>query len=193
MPWVLPGDGGPVKVIVDLVPGKEPKKELVKDPDTGDYILSIPEEKKGKVSFTITTNPSPKDNPDIVSFEIALVNIDDFSEVGIVKKAKVGTNKRSSRKLSLNIPNGMFDDGEYLLRVRALDENGIVLDMKKEFKEERVQAAWLDAKEENPNLQMEQYRLEQHVAYCNESDVFTIDNTGEAGGEGEVDKRANHF
>ena len=190
MPWVLPGDGGPVKVVVDLVPGKEPKKELVKDPDTGDYILSIPEDKKGKVSFSITTTPSPKDNPDIVSFEIALVNIDDFSEVGIVKKAKVGTNKRASRKLSLNIPNGMFDDGEYLLRVRALDENGIVLDMKKEFKEERVQAAWLDAKEENPNLQMEQYRLEQHVAYCNESDVFTIDNTGEAGGEGEVDKRA---
>lgn len=152
MPWVLPGDGGPVKVVVDLVPGKEPKKELVKDPDTGDYILSIPEDKKGKVSFTITTTPSPKDNPDIVSFEIALVNIDDFSEVGIVKKAKVGTNKRASRKLSLNIPNGMFDDGEYLLRVRALDENGIVLDMKKEFKEERVQAAWLDAKEENPNL-----------------------------------------
>lgn len=190
MPWVLPGDGGPVKVVVDIVPGKEPKKELVKDPDTGDYILSIPEDKKGKVSFTITTTPSPKDNPDIVSFEIALVNIDDFSEVGIVKKAKVGTNKRASRKLSLNIPNGMFDDGEYLLRVRALDENGIVLDMKKEFKEERVQAAWLDAKEKNPNLQMEQYRLEQHVAYCNESEVFTIDNTGEEGGEGEVDKRA---
>ena len=190
MPWVLPGDGGPVKVIVDIIPGKEPKKELVKDPDTRDYILSIPEDKKGKISFTITTTPSPKDNPDIVSFEISLVNIDDFSEVGIVKKAKVGTNKRSSRKLSLNIPNGMFDDGEYLLRVRALDENGIVLDMKKEFKEERVQAAWFDAKENNPNLRMEQYRLEQHVAYCNESEVFTIDNTGEAGGEGEVDKRA---
>lgn len=190
MPWVLPGDGGPVKVEVDLVPGKEPKKELVKDPDTGDYILSIPEDKKGKVSFTITTMPSPKDNPDIVSFEIALVNIDDFSEVGIVKKAKVGTNKRASRKLSLNIPNGMFDDGEYLLRVRALDENGIVLDMKKEFKEECVQAAWLDAKEQNPHLQMEQYRLEQHVAYCNESDVFTIDNSGEAIDGGEVDKRA---
>ena len=65
-----------------------------------------------------------------------------------------------------------------------------MMGMKKEFQEERVQAAWLDAKEENPNLQMEQYRLEQHVAYCNESDVFTIDNTGEAGGEGEVDKRA---
>lgn len=190
MPWVLPGDGGPVKVVVDLDLGKDPKKELVRDPETGDFVLSIPNEKKSKVKFTITTDPSPKDNPDICSFEIALVNIDDFTEVGILKKAKVGTNKRASRKLSYNIPNGMFDDGEYMLRVRALDENGIVLDMKKEFKEARVQAAWQEASEQNPNLQIEQYRLENHVAYCNESDVFTIDNTGDIEFEGEVDKRA---
>lgn len=190
MPWVLPGDSDPVKVNVDLVLGNDPKKELVRDSETGDFILSIPENKKGKVRFTITTNPAPKDDPDIFSFEIALVNIDDFTEVGIVKKAKVGTNKRAKRTLSLNIPNGMFDDGEYMLRVRAMDENGIVLDTKKEFKEARVQAAWLEASEQNSNLQIEQYRLEHHVAYCNESDVFTIDNTGEVVGEGEVDKRA---
>ncbi len=190
MPWVLPGDGGPVKVVVDLDLGKDPKKELVRDPATGDFILSIASEKKGKVKFTITTDPSPKDNPDICSFEIALVNIDDFSEVGILKKAKVGTNKRASRKLSYNIPNGMFDDGEYMLRVRALDANGIVLDMKKEFKEARVQAAWQEVSKQNPSMQMEQYRLENHVAYCNESDVFTIDNSGgDVETEG-VDKRA---
>lgn len=35
---------------------------------------------------------------------------------------------------------------------------------------------------------MEQYRLEQHVAYCNESESFTI-TTGEIVSEGEVDKR----
>lgn len=190
MPWVLPGDGGPVKVVVDLDLGKDPKKELVRDPATGDFILSIASEKKGKVKFTITTDPSPKDNPDICSFEIALVNIDDFSEVGVLKKAKVGTNKRASRKLSYNIPNGMFDDGEYMLRVRALDANGIVLDMKKEFKEARVQAAWQEVSTQNPSLQMEQYRLDNHVAYCNESDVFTIDNSGEVIGTEGVDKRS---
>ena len=81
LPWLTSGDGGPVKITADIVPGKEPQKELVRDED-GNYILSIPPEKKGKVSFTITTDPSPKDNPDIVSFEIALVNIDDFSEIG---------------------------------------------------------------------------------------------------------------
>ena len=189
LPWIdKDNESKPVKVKVDIVIGKDPKKELVRDADTGSLLLAIPQNKKGKVSFTITTDPSPKDNPDIFSFEIALVNIDDFSEVGVVKKSKVGTNKRASRKLSLNIASGMFEEGEYVLRVRALDENGIVLDTLKEFKEERVQASWLDAKEKNPNLQMEQYRLEQHVTYCNESESFTI-TTDEYSGEGEVGKR----
>ena len=52
-----------------------------------------------------------------------------------------------------------------------------------------VQAAWEEAKEKNPNLQMEQYRLEHHVAYCNESAVFTIVNDGDVP-EGQIDKRA---
>lgn len=189
LPWII-GTGSSVKVCVDLAPGKDAKKELIRE-DNGNYILSIQTEKKGKISFSIVTDPSPKDNPDIYSFEIALVDIDDFTEVGIIKKAKVGTNKRASRKMSVNIPNGMFEDGEYMLRVRALDENNIVLDTQKEFKEERVQASWLDAKEKDPNLQMEQYRLEKHVAYCNESDVFTIDNTGDTvETDGTVDKRS---
>lgn len=174
LPWIDKGEDRPVKLTVEIVPGKDPKKELVRDFETGALILGIPQDKKGKVSFIITTDPSPKDYPDIVSFEIALVNIEDFTEVGVVKKAKVGTNKRASRKLSLNIAHSMFEEGEYMLRVRALDDNGIVLDSIKEFKEERIQAAWLDAKEQNPKLQMEQYRLEQHVAYCNESESFTI-------------------
>ncbi|BDW76390.1 hypothetical protein BFINE_21850 [Bacteroides finegoldii DSM 17565] len=188
IPWLETGSSGPVKVMVDLNTGKDSKKELVRD-DEGNFVLNIITEKKSKVSFTITTDPAPKDNPAIVSFEIALVDISDFSEVGVIKKAKVGTNKRASRKMSVNIADGMFDEGDYLLRVRALDENGIVLEQKKEFKEDMVQAAWEEAKEKNPNLQMEQYRLEHHVAYCNESAVFTIVNDGDVP-EGQIDKRA---
>ena len=190
LPWLISGDGGPVKIVADIVPGKEPFKELVRE-DDGNYVLNILPDKKSKISFTIFTDPSPKDNPDIVSFEIAIVNIDDFTEMGVIKKAKVGTNKRASRKLSVNIANGMFEDGEYMLRVRALDENGIVLENKKEFKEERVQAAWLDAHNQNPNLAMEQFRLENHVAYCNETAVFTIQNDpDDVYVDTKVDKRA---
>lgn len=196
MPWIVAGEGTAVKISTEIIPGKDPKKELVKEKD-GSLTLSILPEKKGKISFTITTNPTPKDNPDIVSFEIVMVKVDDeYNEVAVVKKAKVGTNKRASRKLSVNIANGLFDDGEYVLRVRALDANGIVLDMKREFKEERVQEAWEEAKRLNPELQMEQYRLEHGYAYTNESSMFTIDNTGEeVDTEGGVNKRTkvNNF
>lgn len=191
MPWLEINDGGPVKIVVDLAPGKDPHKELVKA-DDGSFILNVAPEKKGKVSFTITTDPSPKDNPDIYYFEISLVSIEDFSDAKVLKRAKVGTNKRAKRKLSVTIQGGTFDDGEYMIRVRALDENGIVLEDKKEFKEERVQAAWLDAHQANPDLPMEQYRIENHVAYCNESAVFTIstdpDTVIEDGNN--IDKRA---
>lgn len=73
--------------MVDLNTGKDSKKELVKD-EEGNFVLNILSEKKSKVSFTITTDPAPKDNPAIVSFEIALVDIDDFSEVGVIKKPR---------------------------------------------------------------------------------------------------------
>lgn len=191
MPWLNLGNGGAVKVMVDVVPGNDPRKELVRD-DTGILILSIQPESKGKVAMTITTDPSPKDNPDIFSFEIALVSLEDFQEVDIVKKAKVGsTNKKATRRLTLNVANGMFESGDYFIRVRAMDKNGIVLDSKKEFKEEQVQTAWEDAHKENPDLQMEQFRLEHQVAYCNESASFYIDNDGDAIDiDGEVDKRA---
>lgn len=190
MPWLKSGQDTAVKIFAEIVPGKDPKKELVKE-DNGSLILSIPPEKKGKITLTILTDPSPKDNPDIVYFEISLVDTEEYNEVAVLKKAKVGTNKRALRKLSVNIANSLVEDGDYLLRVRALDANGIVLDMKKSFKEERVQEAWLAAKAANPDLSMEQFRQENSVAYTNESAIFTIDNTGEdVITDGSVDKRA---
>ena len=188
IPWII-SDSSPVKIEVNLVPEKEAKKGIVKD-NEGNWVLNTVKDKKSKIPFTITTDPSPKDNPSIYAFEIALINIEDFSEVGVIKKALVGTNKKAHRKLSVNIQSEMFDEGVYMLRVRALDENGILLDSKKEFKEERVQAAWLDAKEKDPNLQIEQYRLENHVAYCNESEAFTITEDEDDTTDTAPDKRA---
>jgi len=177
-----------VKVMCELAPGKDAKKELVKDED-GKFIVKIPIDKKCKVAFTITTDPAPKDDPDICFFEIALVRLEDFGEEGIIKKTKVGTNKRATRKLSVNISNEMFPDGEYMIRVRALDSNSIVRDMQVEFKEDNIQQAWIEDKKKNPNLIMEAYRIEHKVAYCNETAVFTICNNTEGPRDGQPDKR----
>lgn len=183
---------GAIHIRVSIQPGKDAKKELVKT-EEGSYKLSILPNKKGKISFKVITDPSPKDDPDIVAFQIAIIRVDDFSEWGELKKVKVGHNKNASRRMSYSMPYQMLDDGEYMLRVRALDENGMPRDMKKEFREESVQASWLDAKKQNPDLDIEQYRMENHVAYSNESEEFTVvsisdDDTIDTSAS--VDKRA---
>jgi hypothetical protein len=33
--------------MVDIVPGKDPKKEMVRHADTGSLVLAIPQDKKG--------------------------------------------------------------------------------------------------------------------------------------------------
>ncbi len=192
MPWIDKTSGQNVRIDLDIIEGKDPKKELVRN-TSGDLVLSIPQSKKGKVSFKITTDPSPKDNPDIFAFEIAVVRVEDFSEAGVLKKAKVNSNKNASRRLSLNIENGMFEDGEYMLRARALDENGIVLDAENEFKSPNVESAYQEAKKTDSALSREHFRMEQHTAFCNESEVFSIDNSGVIDDDetdpGNIDKR----
>ena len=76
------GDIKEVIVYTEIVPGKDPKRELVTD-DQGNYILALHTGKKSKVSFRVTVNPSPKENLDIAYFEVYLVALDGFSEVGV--------------------------------------------------------------------------------------------------------------
>ena len=171
------GDIKEVIVYTEIVPGKDPKKELVTD-DQGNYILSLHAGKKSKVSFRVTVNPSPKENLDIAYFEVYLVALDGFSEVGVLKKVKL-TNRNATRKLSVNFEKDKFENGEYLIRVHAFDADGIILDMNNPFKEASVQELWKQASKENPNLTPEQFRMENMVLFCNESTPFTIDNDGE--------------
>ena len=99
-----------VKVMADIIPGVDPRKELVKN-QQGDLVLNIPMEKKGKVSIAILCDPAPKDNPDIDAFVISLISRDDFTYLDSIKKCKVTTNKNARRKVSVNIPNGAYEDG----------------------------------------------------------------------------------
>ena len=171
------GDIKEVIVYTEIVPGKDPKKELVTD-EQGNYILALHTGKKSKVSFRVTVNPSPKENLDIAYYEVYLVTLDGFSEVGVLKKVKL-TNRNASRKLSVNFEKDKFENGEYLIRVHAFDADGIILDANNPFKEAAVQEQWKQASKDNPNLTPEQFRLENMVLFSNESAPFTIDNDGE--------------
>jgi len=178
-----------VKVFADIVPGVDPRKELVKD-QQGNYVLNIPQDKKGKISLKITSDPSPKDNPDIDAFVVSLISTDDFSELGVIRKFKVNTNKNATRKISVNIPNGAYEDGEYILSVHVVNEGGIVLDTDNPFKQESVEERWQEEKKANPELQKEQFRQMHNVAYSNESIVFTLANNGEVPDGTDLGRRA---
>ena len=167
-----------VKIMADIVPGVDPRKELVKN-QQGDLVLNIPPEKKGKVPVAILCDPAPKDNPDIDAFVISIISRDDFTDLGTIMKCKVSTNKNARRKVSVNIPNGAFEDGEYLISVHAVNADGIILDTDNPFKEDAVEEKWQEASAADSTLQKEQFRQTYSVAYSNESIVFTLQNNGE--------------
>lgn len=178
-----------VIVMAEIVPGKDHKKELVTD-EQGNYILSLHDSKKSKVSFRVTVTPSPKENLDIAFFKVFLYSLDGFSEVGQLKKVKI-TNRNATRKLSVNLEKDKFDDGDYFICVHAYDADDIILDTANPFKEPAIQEQWIKASQENPNLTPEQFRLENMVLFCNETMPFTIDNNGEEPPTGgDIDKRA---
>ena len=178
-----------VKVMADIIPGVDPRKELVKN-QQGDLVLNIPMEKKGKVSIAILCDPAPKDNPDIDAFVISLISRDDFTCLNSIKKCKVTTNKNARRKVSVNIPNGAYEDGEYLIGVHAVDADGIILDKDNPFKTDAIEEKWQEEKADDPNLQKEQFRQSNSVAYSNESMVFTLQNNGEEYEGSELGRRA---
>ena len=189
--WPLPEGiiNPPTEVVIEteIIPGFDPKKELVTD-SQGNYVLAFldPSIKKEKVSFRVTVTPSPKENLSIAYFEIALLSLDGFEEQGILKKVKL-TNRNATRKLSVTISNGEFEDGDYLIRVHAFDADGIILDTDNPFKETNIQDQWLQSQAGNPGLTKEQFRLENKVLFSNESTPFTIDsNPGDDFGGGDV-------
>ena len=126
-----------VKVYADLTPGKKDGEELIKDP-SGNLVLNIKDgKKKGKISFTVIVDPGPAQNPDIMAFEICLIRREDFTLVDSLKKAKLGANRKSAkRKMSVNIENEAYESGDYMLRINAIDENDVVLNVDNDFKDE---------------------------------------------------------
>ena len=183
-----------VKVYADLTPGKKDGEELIKDP-SGNLVLNIKDgKKKGKISFTVVVDPAPAQNPDIMAFEICLIRREDFTLVDTLKKTKLGSNRKSAkRKMSVNIENEAYESGDYMLRVNAIDENDVVLNIDNDFKDEEKQSKWEEEKAEDPNKSKEQFRLDNQAAYCNETVVFTINyavSSDELEESEEVEKRA---
>ena len=164
-----------VVVTAEIVPGKNPDKELVKD-TSGDLIMQIPNGKKSKLKVKITFNPSPAQLPLLEKYLIQLVNQDGYQVVeDCLKMAKINS-KNSSKTVTIPINYDAFDDGQYFLRVHALDGQGLQLDKDNPFKPDSIQALWEMEHEQNPDLPKEQFHTQGQYLTTNETTYFTIKN-----------------
>lgn len=170
-----------VTVNAELIPGKDPEKELVKDVRE-DYILQIKPNKKGKVKLKMTFTPSPKDLPELQRYQVQLISTDGNVVRDELRNAKVNTTSKS-KTVTLSLPYGAYEDGSYFLRVHALDADGVTLDKDNPFKSDSVQAQWEEIMRQNSadseseiRTRKEQFQIENGVLQSNETTFFTIKN-----------------
>lgn len=177
-----------VIVTAELVPGKDPEKELVRD-TSGDYVMVIPYNKKSKVKVKITFDPTPEDLPELKKYAVEIFNYEGFEYLDTIRLANINSKGRS-KTISLNINNLAFDDGTYFLRVHALDTDGLRLDNDNPFKMPSVQEEWEEFLKQHPDGNKEdlrkQFQKEHSVMTVNETTTFTIQNLEEGGEPGEI-------
>lgn len=170
-----------VVVTAELVPGKDPEKELVRDV-SGDYIMQIPHGKKSKVKVKITFEPTPEEMPEMKKYAVEIFNYEGFEYLDTIRQANINS-KSKSKTITLNINNAAFDDGTYFLRVHALDADGLILDNDNPFKVTSVQEEWEEFLKLHPDGNKEelrkQFQREHSVMTVNETMTFTIKNLTE--------------
>ena len=116
-----------VTVYAEVVPGKDREKELVQTSEYG-LVLNLLPKKKAKIKLSVASSPAPKDCPDIVAFQILIVNRENYSVATMIRKFKLTTNRNRSRTITVNIPYKSLEDGNYLLAVHDFITDEMVLD-----------------------------------------------------------------
>ena len=167
-----------VTVFAEVIPGKDREKELVQTNEYG-LVLNLQPKKKSKIKLTVSSSPAPKDCLDIVSFQILIVNREDYSVVSMIRKFKLTTNRNKSRNISVNIPYGSLESGNYYLAVHALNPDDLVLDTDNPFKSKEDELRWQEAQKDDSTLTRENYRLQtpqKTMAFTNETSTFFVNN-----------------
>lgn len=193
--WDVPDLTHPTQNIIvwaQLMPGKDPSKELVKDVN-GDYVLQIKPNKKSKLKIKMTFSASTAEVPELQKYQVLLMTTDGYVVRDELRTGKLNIAGRS-KSISLNIPYGNYDDGNYFIRVHALDANGVQLDNDNPFASESVQAQWEEylattapnATPEKVAALKEQFQQNHNVLLSDDTTFFTIKNA-EADDDNEVE------
>lgn len=164
-----------VTVYAEVIPGKDREKELVQTNEFG-LVLNMLPNKKAKIKLSVASVPAPKDCPDLISFQILIVNRDNY--VGtVIRKFKLTTNRNKSRTITVNVPYKSLESGNYFLAVHALNPDDLVLDTDNPFKSEEEERRWQEAQKADSTLTRDNFRLQNpqtYMPFTNETSTFFV-------------------
>ena len=146
--WPIPDlDFTHIKLITDEIKSTDLKVE------EGTNVLYAKEVKIAKLKVRFHTNPNPKDIKDLKYFRIILmaVNGSNGEEITVLRKVKNSNSNRPYRDVTLELNPNIIEEGSYFLKVLAEDEHANMLNADDEFRDSKIQRAWEEAKNADPD------------------------------------------
>ena len=158
----------------------------------GDKTLSLRQGQTATLKLRLTMTPPPKDFPELKMFRVMLVSTDGNVEVQEAKRAKVTSNSRAYRDMSIKVSSELFEEGTYYLRVYGEDEAGNVLNREDDFRSPEVQEAWLARRREEGGADYATFKSETAAKTVNETEdvyfSFSTDDREDDDEQGESEK-----
>lgn len=116
----------------------------------GTNVLLAENGKVTKLKIRFSTNPSPNEIKDLQFFRIILmaVNGANGEEMMVLRRIKNSNSNRTFRDATIELNSNIIEEGSYFIKVLAEDEYGNILNANDEFKDFKVQRAWLEAEKE---------------------------------------------
>lgn len=146
--WQIPDlDFSHIKLLTEEIKSNSFKIE------EGKKVLHVEEGRAAKVRIRFRTNPNPKDISELKFFKVVLMAVDGGvgEEISILRKLKNTTSNRSDREATVELNSNVIEEGSYFFKVLAEDEHGNILNADDDFKDAKIQKAWLDAKSLDEN------------------------------------------
>lgn len=166
--WKIPEiDSTKIKVYIENI--KDGSNKRIEN-KSGDSILSVPNNGSAKIKVKFYTNPAPNQIEELHSFRILLMMAEEKAEHSELIRFKNTASRLISRTKTASIYANSVDDGNYYIKVEALDEDGNVLNKEDEFRDTLKQEEWENLSPEEKEIQKEYFNLK----LTSDSDNFTI-------------------
>ena len=136
----------------------------------GDKTLSLRQGQTATLKLRLTMTPPPKDFPELKVFRIVLVSTDGNVEIQEAKRAKVTSNARSYRDISIKVSSELFEEGTYYFRAYGEDEAGNILNKEDDFRDPEVQEAWQARRREDGEANHAGFKAETSAKTVNETE-----------------------